>query len=66
MNLKQYNNEELTKIKGIGRIKAIQIKALCELAIRMTTPSNYKKITVKKPEDIAKVFMEKMRFEKVE
>ena len=58
--------EELKEIKGIGRIKAIQIKALCELAIRMTTPSNYKKITVKKPDDVAKIFMAKMRFEKVE
>ena len=64
--LRDITIEELTKIKGIGRIKAIQIKALCELAIRMMAPSNYKKITVKKPEDIAKVFMEKMRFEKVE
>ena len=59
--LRDITIEELTKIKGIGRIKAIQIKALCELAIRMMAPSNYKKITVKKPEDIAKVFMEKMR-----
>ena len=28
--------EQLKKIKGIGRVKAIQIKAICELAIRMS------------------------------
>ena len=26
---------DLTKIKGIGKVKAIQIKAVCELAKRM-------------------------------
>ena len=44
---------ELTQIKGIGRIKAIQLKALSELAIRMSAPSNYKKVTVNKPYDLA-------------
>ena len=27
--------EELIKIKGIGKVKAVQIKAMCELASRM-------------------------------
>ena len=35
--------EELMKIKGIGRVKAIQIKAVCELAIRMFQTMEYKK-----------------------
>ena len=34
--------EELMKIKGIGKVKAIQLKAVCELAIRLNTVSSYK------------------------
>ena len=34
------------QIKGIGRVKAIQLKAICELSIRMSKPSNYKKIKI--------------------
>ena len=30
---------ELEKIKGIGKVKAIQIKAVCELANRINTPT---------------------------
>ena len=30
--------EEITKIKGMGRVKAIQLKAICELANRMNKP----------------------------
>ena len=64
--LREFSLQELMKIKGIGRVKAIQIKALCELASRMATPTNYKKIRIKNPEDVAKLLMEEVRFEKVE
>lgn len=57
---------ELTQIKGIGRIKAIQLKALSELAIRMAAPSNYKKVIVREPYDLAKIIMEELRFQKRE
>ena len=64
--LQQLTIEELMKIKGIGKVKALQLKALCELTIRMTKPSNYKKIVIKKPEDLAKVLMPEMKFLKNE
>ena len=48
--LKSITMEELMQIKGIGRVKAIQIKAICELAIRMSKPSNFKKIQIKSTE----------------
>ena len=64
--LKQLTLEELKKIKGIGRVKAIQLKALCELASRMTAPADYRKVKIIFPEDIAKLFMESMSFEEVE
>lgn len=64
--LKEISLSELMKIKGIGRVKAIQIKAICELAIRMSKPSNYKKIIIKSTEDIANLVLEEMRLKKEE
>lgn len=64
--LKNMSLQELMQINGIGRVKAIQIKAVCELAIRMSKPSNYKKIQIKSSENIASLVMEELRFEKKE
>ena len=47
--LRDITIEELIKIKGIGKVKAIQIKATCELASRMNSIDNYKNITINKP-----------------
>ncbi len=64
--LRDISMEELTKIKGLGRVKALQLKAVCELANRMNSPSNYRKIIIKEPNDIAKILMQEMQYEKVE
>lgn len=64
--LKDIEIEELMQIKGIGKVKAIQIKAICELAIRMSRPTNYKKIKITKTEDIANLVMQELRNEKKE
>ena len=64
--LQQLTIEELMKIIGIGKVIALQLNALCELTIRMAKPSNYKKIIIKKPEDLAKVLMPEMKFLKNE
>ena len=64
--LRDITLEELMKVKGIGKIKAIQIKAVCELAIRMNSVTNYKEKQILKPKDIAEILIEKMRFEKQE
>ncbi len=58
--------EELMEIKGIGKVKAIQLKAVCELSLRMSKPSNYKKIYVKEPYDLAKILMSELRYQKRE
>ena len=58
--------EEFMKIKGIGKVKAIQLKAVCELATRINTISNYKEKQIKRPQDIAEILIEEMRFEKQE
>lgn len=64
--LRDLSIEEITKIKGMGRIKAIQLKAICELADRMNKPSNYKKTQIKEPNDIVKILMNEMQYEKRE
>lgn len=64
--LREISVEELMKIKGIGKVKAIQIKAVCELSNRMNAITNYKQKQIKKPQDIAEILIEKMRFEKQE
>ena len=58
--------EEFMKIKGIGKVKAIQLKAVSELATRINTVENYKEKIITQPRDIAIALMEKMRFEKQE
>ena len=64
--LKKLNISDFVKIKGIGKVKAIQLKAICELAIRMSKPSNYKAITIRKPQDIADMLLEEFQYEKKE
>ena len=56
---------ELEKIKGIGKVKAIQLKALCELAKRMNKKESIGQ-QVKYPKDVAKLFFDEFRLEKKE
>ena len=65
-SLQEISIEEFQKIKGIGKVKAIQLKAVCELARRMALPVNKRTIKVKSSEDVANLLMEELRFEKVE
>lgn len=64
-SLQEVSKEELQQIKGIGKVKAIQIKAICELAKRMARPQNLQ-ITIKEPKDVANLLMEETRYEKRE
>ena len=68
-NLKFLQNlsiEELTKIKGIGKIKAIQLKAVCEFAKRMLTPFNFENVKIIKPENVFNLLKDELKFEKRE
>lgn len=64
--LRDVSIEELIQIKGIGKVKAIQLKAVGELAIRMSKPSNYKKVIIHQPYDVVNIVMEELRFQKRE
>lgn len=58
--------EELTKIKGIGKVKAIQLKAVGELTKRISKPINKKQIKIKTTKDVADLLMPELRYEKKE
>lgn len=56
---------ELENIKGIGKVKAIQLKSICELAKRMSKENDIM-FQVKSPQDVAKIFFEEFKIEKQE
>ncbi|MDO5556622.1 MAG: DNA repair protein RadC [Clostridia bacterium] len=58
--------QEFMKIKGIGRVKAIQLKAICELARRMSKPINDMNLKITGPKSVAELFMEELRYERRE
>lgn len=63
--LHEISIKELQKINGIGKVKAIQIKAICELAKRMSRPQDLK-TQIKSSEDVANLLMEELKYEKNE
>ena len=64
-SLQEISLTDLQKIKGIGKVKAIQIKAVCELAKRMSRPINLNKKIIE-PKDVASLMMDELRYEKRE
>ncbi len=58
--------EDLKKIKGIGRVKAIQIKAVSEIAKRISKPINIEKIKITNSNQVAEIMMSELRYEKKE
>ena len=64
--LQDISLDDFRDIPGIGKVKAIQLKAICELAKRMSRPINDLKIQIRSTEDIARIFMDELRYEKRE
>lgn len=58
--------EELIQIKGIGEVKAIQLKAMCELTNRMSRNNTTINKKIEKPKDVADLLMDELKFEKQE
>lgn len=58
--------EELEQIKGIGRVKAIQLKAVCEIARRINKPIYYRKKKIREPRDVVKAIEGEMKYLKNE
>ena len=51
---------DLIKIKGIGKIKAIQIQALCEINKRASKPIDKLNISIRSTKDVADLFMQEL------
>ncbi|MBN1623916.1 MAG: DNA repair protein RadC [Clostridia bacterium] len=60
--LKKASISQLCEIKGVGRVKAIQIKAAMELGSRLLIPSTEKgRHRISSPDDIGALYIEKFR-----
>lgn len=59
-NLKNATFEELLKIEGIGRVKAIYLLAVFEVGRRVNLPSVLNRIVVRQPQDAADFLMPEM------
>ncbi len=62
----QFSLSRLLNIKGIGKVKAVQISCISELAKRLAKTSYSDAICFTDPETIANYYMEEMRHEKQE
>ena len=58
--------QELMSIRGIGQSKAARIMAAVELGKRISTTPRVKRMGVESSDDIARMFIEDMRYEKRE
>lgn len=59
--LAQASHEELTKVKGIGRVKAIELHAAFELGRRVALGVRKETASIRLPRDVAEMMMPDMR-----
>lgn len=64
--LNRISLERLMEIKGIGQVKAVQLKCVAELAARMAKAGAAERLCFNTPETIADYFMEDLRHEEQE
>lgn len=58
--------ERLMEVKGLGEVKAVRVKCIAELAMRINSACAKDGLIVKKPETVANYFMEKLRHRRKE
>ncbi len=63
--LQELSIKEFMQIKGIGKVKAIQLKALCELTKRISKPIK-NKINIKNTKDVADLLMDELKYSRQE
>ena len=66
LGLYQIPIQELMCLKGIGKVKAVKLKALAELCTRMAQTKAKDCLSFKEPYSVANYYMERFRHEKVE
>lgn len=58
--------EELKQLRGIGEVKAVRIKCIAELSMRMAKARKEPMVKFSSPESVADYFMEELRHEEKE
>ncbi len=66
MYLAETTADDLLKISGVGKSKAVRVLAAVELGKRIAVTPKSKYVRIQNPEDIASLFLEEMRYEKRE
>jgi DNA repair protein RadC len=56
------SSKELQNVKGIGRVKSIQLKAIAEISNRLSKSYAVQRFKVSSPQSVANIFMEEMRY----
>ena len=56
----------LQKIPGIGKVKAVQLKCICEISRRIARETSLRKLDVNSPATVANYYMETLRHEEQE
>lgn len=64
--LQKISIEELMSFEGIGKVKAIELKAVGEISKRIETPINQEKLIINSRHDIVNMFMEELRYKEFE
>ena len=66
LGIHQFSVSRLMQIKGVGRVKAVQISCISELAKRLARSSYEDTLCFTDPASIARYYMEELRHEKQE
>lgn len=66
LSLRRWTFERLLQVKGIGKVKAVQILCICELARRISKASAGPGLQFDAPDTIARYYMEDLRYLKQE
>ena len=66
LGIHQFSIERLKKIHGVGRVKAVQLSCISELAKRLSKASAGELLSFENPDSIARYYMEDLRHEKQE
>ena len=64
--LQDISIKEFMSIKGIGKVKAIQLLAVCELTKRISRPIKNFNVQIKSPLDVADLLINELKYEKRE
>ena len=66
LNIHRWTREDLLRVKGIGRVKAVQIMCLSELAKRLSKAAAASGLNFSAPDTIAQYYMEDMTLQHTE